>query len=400
MSKEKVIVNSSIKDVKSFAQIIPTRKGIIAQAPATPPARTWGVNETAKALHPAVQHLSVRRVVQMAPDVKSFVLGPDYSAGTQKLAYFRPGQYIAVTVKIGNSVVTRPYSIASSPAQSLDDEYIITVKTVPDGFVSRFINNNWHVGTQVTASAPQGNFVFDSLRDSGNILGIAGGTGITPFISIAQAVADGTLPCSLTLLYGCRKLSDAVFKELLDNLAQKCKKIKVVYVFSDERVPGSERGFISRSLIARFMADEPSIFVCGPSSLYRYVAAELSTMNIERKRIRFEMLGELRDPYAVPEFPQQAKDKEFCCTVFRNGEIIAEFNCSSDESLLTALERNGVTARALCRSGECGFCRSRLKYGNVFIPKSIDKRRIADAEYSYIHPCCSYPVSDVAIEIY
>ena len=59
----------------------------------------------------------------------------------------------------------------------------------------------------------------------------------------------------------------------------------------------------------------------------------------------------------------------------------------------------GIAAPAHCRSGECGWCHSRLVSGEVYCPKSVDGRREADYIYGYIHPCCSFPLSDLVIEI-
>ncbi len=400
MSKNKVVVHSTFKDLKSFASMASLRKGIVESASPAPLLKTHGVNMTAAALHPEVMHLVVKKIVPMGGGIKNYVLTNDLNKGTQSLAYFRAGQYLSLRLKIGKSIVSRPYSIASSPRLALDNEYIITIKPVEDGFVSSFILNNWKRGTPVDAVGPDGRFYYEPSRDEETVLGIAGGNGITPFISMAQAIADGTENMNLTLLYGCRKRADAVFKSLLDELCETCPKIKVVYVFSDERVDRCERGFISRAIIEKYAPENFTIFACGPASLYRFVASELSLMDIERKNIRFEMFGEIKSPGLLADFPEDAKGKEFYLTVFKRGQIIFELPCLAEESILTALERGGVPMNASCRSGECGFCRSRLKDGKIFIPKSTDKRRFADAKYGYIHPCCTYPVSDVAIEIF
>jgi len=71
----------------------------------------------------------------------------------------------------------------------------------------------------------------------------------------------------------------------------------------------------------------------------------------------------------------------------------------SEESVLVALERAGIKAPSKCRSGVCGYCRSRLIQGDVFIPEDTDGRRAQDKKSGYIHPCCSYPLSDMKIEI-
>ncbi|MBT3319579.1 MAG: 2Fe-2S iron-sulfur cluster binding domain-containing protein [Clostridia bacterium] len=63
------------------------------------------------------------------------------------------------------------------------------------------------------------------------------------------------------------------------------------------------------------------------------------------------------------------------------------------------IERAKVAAPSKCRTGECGYCRSRLISGDVFIPEDTDGRRAADKIHGYIHPCASFPISDIVIEI-
>ena len=70
-----------------------------------------------------------------------------------------------------------------------------------------------------------------------------------------------------------------------------------------------------------------------------------------------------------------------------------------DTSLLRTMEAAGIAAPAHCRSGECGWCHSKLVSGEVYTPKSVDGRREADYIYGYIHPCCAFPLSDLVIEV-
>ena len=72
----------------------------------------------------------------------------------------------------------------------------------------------------------------------------------------------------------------------------------------------------------------------------------------------------------------------------------------ADEPVLTAIERAGIAAPSRCRSGECGWCHSLLKAGKVYIPKDADGRRLGDIKFNWIHPCVSYPLSDVELCVY
>ncbi len=396
----KIKVRSKFKDTKNFKDIPKLRKGVINEAPTTPLQANYAVNSTANFLHPQVQSLKIKQVAEINKDVRAYILEPDTEYGTAKLAYFRPGQSISITFNINGIIVTRPYTICSSPLRSLDDEYVIIVKKKPNGFVSQHIFNTWKKGTKVNASAPFGEFYYQIIRDSKEIIGICDNQGVSAFLSIAEAIADETINARLTLLYSARKEREAFMAQRLDELADGCNKIKVIYVLSDEHIFKKERGFITKSLIEKYAPKgKYSVFVAGSTSLYNKAVPQIAELKLENKYIRCGLVGQVENPYAMPDFPENAKGLTFLCKVMKNGELIATIPCSSDESLLVALEREGIEAPARCRSGECGFCRSKLIKGNVFIPREVDNRRLADSGYGIIHPCCSYPMSNLTLVI-
>ena len=78
-----------------------------------------------------------------------------------------------------------------------------------------------------------------------------------------------------------------------------------------------------------------------------------------------------------------------------------EYNiiCVENQTILSALESNNIPARSRCKNGKCGYCRSLLLWGTVRIEEGLDKRRKADIKFNYIHPCCTYPTSDITIKI-
>lgn len=396
----KIKVRSRFKDTKNFKDIPILRRGIINEAPDSPLNSNYAVNSTANFLHPQLQSLRVKQVAEIERDVRAYVLEPDTEYGTAKLAYFRPGQNISITFNINGIIITRPYTICSSPLRSLEDEYVIIVRKKPNGFVSQYIFSNWRKGTKVNASAPFGSLYYQPLRDSKSIVGICDNLGVSAFLSMAEAIADGTLNADLTLLYTARKDREAIMSQRLDELAEICDKFRVIYVLSDEHVFKKERGFITKTLIEKYAPQgKYSVFVSGSTALYNRAVPQLAELRLENKYIRFGLSGQIENPATLPDFPQEAKGLTFLCKVIKNGELIATIPCSSEESLLVALEREGIAAPALCRSGECGFCRSKLLKGNVFIPQGVDNRRLADSRYGIIHPCCSYPMSNLTLVI-
>lgn len=379
--------------MEKLDQLVAERNARIAAAPTTPIAKSDPIRDMASLLHPVVQHLMVRAVREYR-GAKSFDLAPDSSMGTTQIAPFSAGQYLSVRVKIGDTLTQRPYSISSGPVEAMkNNAYTITVKRAPNGFVSEYILDHWQVGTKVETSDPQGTFRYEMVRDAKDVIAIAGGSGITPFRSMASAIADGYEDFHLTILYGSRTREDILFREDFDAFQAKSVKIRVVHVLSDEQVEGFEHGFIDADLIARYLPKNGpfSVFVCGPAGLYRYASQQLRAFPIPSKYIRYELQG-------VPK-NENAEGKEYTLTVHCRGDR-KEIPMKDTETVLCALERAGIKAPSRCRSGKCGFCRSKLLSGEVYIPDTADGRRLADMKFHVIHPCATYPRSDMEIEIY
>lgn len=380
-----------------FKSLIAQRRSIIGGTKAELPKYDYNANMVARALHPAVQYVKVSKIIEQ-PGAKTFCLAPDASRGTKALAYFNAGQYISVKLKIGESVLTRAYSLSGSPKEALDGLYMLTIKRSQDGFASNYILDNWKEGTPLEISAPDGDFGYEPLRDAKHIVALAGGSGITPFFSMAKSVADGTDDYSLTLLYGCRFEKDILFNVELNALAQSCDKLKIVYILSDEEKPGFEHGFINADLIRKYAPKcDYSVFVCGPQVMYHFAAKEIEKLSLSRRRVRFDVFGEYHNADRDDKFPKDSVGKTYQLTVELPGGVKKVIPTKSSESILVALERAGIEAPSKCRSGECGFCRSRLRSGSYYIPEGMEYRRAADKKDGYIHPCCSFPTSDISM---
>ena len=383
-----------------FTKMTPARQEKIAQAPAKPmpSPQSYKPNQIASALHPKAQYLKVAKIVERGADVKSYYLEPDPQRGTESLAWFSAGQYLSVSLDVDGKKLTRPYSLASSPREALNGQYMLTVKRVGGGLASGYILDNWSVGTPVTVSEPLGVFTYEPLRDAKTVIGVAGGSGITPFRSLARAIMDGDEDAELILLYGSRTLDDAIFQEEFQALEAACPKFKLVNVLSDEERDGCEHGFITAQLIQKYApAGDYSVFLCGPQAMYRFVDKEIQSLGLRKKFIRHELFGEYFGPEKEDDYPAQvASSYQVAVRIAGTEQTIT---APSGQSLLRSLEANGIAAPAHCRSGECGWCHSRLVSGQVYVPKEVDGRREADLIYGYIHPCCSFPLSDLVIEV-
>ena len=386
-----------------FLGEVKTRVKAIQAAPDTIPQSVYNANILAKSLHPAVQHVKIAKVEDHG-GAKSFTLVPDKARGTEKMAYFRASQYVSVSLNINGAPVNKPYTIRSNPKDALgsgDTSYTLTIKLTDPAYASAHILSTWKEGDQVDISGPLGDFYYQNLRDAKQVVAIAGGSGITPFYSMAAAIADGIEDFDLTILYGSRTADGILLKDEIDAVAARSKgRVKVIHVLSHEEKEGFEHGFITAELIRKYAPQgDYSVFMCGPKAMYTFEEGEMKKLGLPKRRYRMEMSGDYLGAAQNADFPVSKKGKEYRLTVDIRGEK-QTVPCKAEESLLWAMEQAGIKAPSHCRSGECGWCHSRLVSGDVYIPEDADGRRMADKKFGWIHPCCSFPLSDIELAIY
>lgn len=385
-----------LMDIMYFTSRPKNREKMIQKTPVTPLVKEYETNRKAEERHPEKQEFVITEIVEHGNDVKSYFLSKEDGSNP---AFFRAGQYVVVRQYIDGKLIARPISISSGPDLSLDGKYALTVKRVPNGFMSGYILDNWKVGDKVTTSGPQGVFYYEGIRDAKKVIAVAGGSGITPILSMAYAIMAGDEDFDLTVLYGSRTENDILFKKEFDEISKRTDKVKVIYVLSDEKIDGYENGFITAELVKKYAGEEEySIFASGPQSMYNFLDGEVEKLGIAQKFYRKELFGSIKEPWTLPGYPIEAKDKVFNLHV-KMCDKEFDIPCNANENMLVALERAGIAGPNRCRGGICGWCRSKLLSGKVFIPESTDGRRQADKVYDYIHPCASFALSDVIIEV-
>jgi ferredoxin-NADP reductase len=399
----KINVKGHIRDLLAFRRLVPARRKRIAKA-LPQPLPLGPVNRLARQLHPYHQNLYITDVRDETPTTRTFRLIPDPDLDRREMAYFRAGQYLSLKVELNGNGISRPYSISSAPFEALGAGgfYEITIRRIEHGFFTPYIWESWSVGTRIQSSGPCGEFYYEPIRDAHKIIGLAGGMGITPFCSMAKEIVHGGMDTELLLLYGSSDKDDIVFRETLKGLEEKSAgKFKVVHVLSCEEVSleDCEQGFITADLIKKYAyVDDSSLFMCGPQAMYDFVMQELARFALPSRRIRREVLGEVSGVEYAPGFPQEIAEKRFQLKVHIGG-VSTEISAQVRETVLVALERAGLVPPSQCRSGECGVCHSLLLAGDVYVHPDRDGRRAADKQFGYIHPCSSYPISDLEIAV-
>jgi len=341
-------------------------------------------------LHPRLLRLRVAEIRETSPSAKIFRL---VSEGSY-LPPFQAGQYINLAVDVGQVRTSRPYSISSPPNQV--GYYEIAVRRAADGFVSNFLLDELQVGDCLESTSPSGNFYYNPLVHGQELVFLAGGSGITPFMSMIREITDRGLERRVHLLYGSQRPEDVIYGEELRDRAERHGNFKMDIVISDP--PAGFRGltgFITGELINNRVGDLSSktFYLCGPEAMYSFCLQELQTLGIPRRKIRTEVFGPPKDVTAQPGWPAEISGDRNFHVGYKGKKTVA---ARAAEPLMNSLERAGIVLPASCRSGECSLCRTKLAAGKVFHPPGV-KLRKSDRAFGYIHPCLAYPLSDLEL---
>ena len=391
-------VKNFIKDVGGASRV--TKKRLQAFASASPALESVDpIGDVSRAWHPGPIELVVTKITPACKTAKT-VRFERTDGG--KLPFFYAGQYIVLDFKIGESLISRPYSISSAPFEARAEHPFVEItvrRSKGDGFICDYVNDELKIGDILTGTMGLGQFYYEPLRDAKHVVALAGGVGITPFASMAKEVVNGTLDIDLTILYGSASSDDIVMKEELEALDGACGKLRIVHVLSGDE-PGwtGEKGFLTAELIKKYSAEDTTYFICGPQVMYQFLRGEVAKLEVPARRVRFEVFGQVKDIAVYEGYPRAMRDETFELTVVR-GISEVKIPAKACESIVVALERAGIRIETGCRSGECGFCRTKVLSGDYFVCPEGDGRREADKDFNYVHACAAYPLSDMKIKI-
>ena len=343
-------------------------------------------------LHPSRLDLRVSRIIAETPTTRTFRMVP--AGGV--LPPFQAGQYVALHVEVGGVRTSRPFSITSPPNQT--GFFDLTVKRVPGGLVSNHLLDTVREGDGFTSSGPDGCFVYNPLLHGDRLVFLAGGSGITPFMSMIREMDDRGLARRITLIYGNRSEDDIIFHEELGDLAARNRRFVYVPVVE---TPGpryaGETGLMEADLMAAAAGDLKAamVYLCGPPGMYDFCLRELERLAVPRRRIRQEMFGAPLKIAQNPGWPAGVEEEDVFTVALAGGPTI---RARAGTPLLNTLEQAGLAPPSRCRSGHCSLCRTRILKGRVFQPAGVPVRR-SDREQGYVHCCLSYPLEDLEIRI-
>lgn len=305
--------------------------------------------------------------------------------------FARPGQFLNFHWVIDGKEVVRSYSICSSPTQA---GYIeITPKRMPNGHVSVFLNDSALPGLRVRTYGPTGHFYFDEQKHKRIVL-IAGGSGITPMISMLRYIDDLCLSIEVTLIYCVRTEKDVIFEAELFELGCRLSEFRYVVVLSQ---PGptwkGASGHLTREFLQAEISDPQTstFFLCGPPPMMESARELLRSMNVDSINIKQESFGAGSQPRIAASAPGSTFTVEFA----RSRKTC---DASSARTVLEVAEANGVDVPFGCRQGECGTCATILLAGEVAMERQDGLTPELKAQ-GCVLPCVSHARSDIKLDV-
>lgn len=296
--------------------------------------------------------LTVRRVIAETDDARSIELEVPQSAVSDFT--YRPGQFLTFEVTAGGETARRCYSLSSTPG--IDPWPIVTVKRVQGGRISNWFNDNVRPGDHLTVAPPAGRFTLGSSEAP--LCLYAGGSGITPIISILKYVLrNWTTP--VRLFYANRSEDSVIFRSTLDRLAAEHPDRLWVRYHLDSR-----DGLTSAAEIAAVAGTAIGWrhYLCGPGPFMNLIEETLAKLNVPAGDVHIERFTVTEE--TVPSEPLETAYAEAEITILLQGQK-RTIRSQPGETVLAAARRAGLQPPSSCESGICASCLAKVTGGRA-----------------------------------
>jgi 3-ketosteroid 9alpha-monooxygenase subunit B len=323
--------------------------------------------------------LAVVEVVDETADTRSFVL--DVPPALEETFAYRAGQFCTFRATIDGEPVVRCYSMASSP--DVAEPLTVTVKRVANGRVSNWMIDHVAAGDKLEVMRPTGRFVLRDEHDT-PIFAFAGGSGITPVISIIKS-ALATTARPITLVYANRDADSVIFADELARLEADSNAQLSVHHHLD-----TERGFLDAVACEALVGDRAhaDFYLCGPGPYMGVVEQALARIGVDRDQVFIERFV---TPETVISTSTPAPSTTESLTIMLAGRT-QTIPYHEGDTILEGARRGGLNPPFSCEMGNCATCMAHLDDGavtmrtnNALTPDEVDN--------GWVLTCQSLPTS-------
>ncbi len=345
--------------------------------------------------------LRIADITRETADCVSLVF--DIPAAIRSEFNYLQGQYLTLKLIVNGEELRRSYSVCSSPVA--DSELRIAIKKVKDGRGSTYLNDVARVGDEIEVMTPMGSFHSPmNAAHAKHYYLFAGGSGITPMLSIIKTVLHSEPNSKLTLFYGNRDTNSIIFKNHLDQLlAENASRLAVIHILEQGGSDALCTGIMSpekvQELIAKYgsLTGDNEFFVCGPTPMMKNVQQVLEAGKVEAKRIHIEYFTAVLE---APKTPVAASSSDTSkVTVIMDGEETV-FNVSATgEPILDLALDAGLDVPYACKGAVCCTCRAKVLEGKMTMDNNF---ALTDDEVrqGYVLTCQAHPATPVVVVSY
>lgn len=317
---------------------------------------------------------------------------------------YKHGQYLTLKVEVDGESARRAYSLCSSPVNDADP--MVTSKRVKDGLVSNYLNDQISEGDTIEVFPPMGKFTIelDPSYQRSYVL-IAGGSGITPMMSILKTVLSVESQSMVFLLYGNYDESSIIFKEKLEDLSEKYgDRLQIMHTLSNPSDEWKgEKGMLDKSKCLSLLdkagidkSDKAEYFICGPGPMMQEAKNALGENDIPEEKVHIEYftaplpdLNKVEEEKGGDEEEEDFDEAEV--EVLLDGET-HNFKMKKEEKILEAAMDNEIDPPYACQMGICTTCKAFLHEGKVEMEEN-EGLTDQEIEEGYILTCQSHPKS-------
>jgi ring-1,2-phenylacetyl-CoA epoxidase subunit PaaE len=352
------------------------------------------------------EHFHALRVLKIVPETNEansirFEIPPELR---DRFA-FKAGQHLTLRAMLNGEEVRRNYSLCTAPAEN---DWLVTVKRIGGGLFSNWVGDALKAGDTLDVMPPHGSFTteFDAAK-SRHLVGVAGGSGITPVMSLIKTLLREEPQSRFTLLYGNRDSSSVIFLEALAALKDKHLGRFEIYHFLDQEEQDIAlfNGMLNRERLEEAIehlvpgaADVDGWFICGPGPMMDAAEGVLLDRNVAKERIHIERFTADRPAGAVvkemAQLQTQAEGVSVAVTLDGRTRRVP-FTAGN---ILDSARAAGLPAPFACKAGVCATCRAKVTKGKV---EMAARYGLTDEEVAagYVLTCQSVPLGDgVAVD--